>query len=231
MLESGTASGSSAETGPVAKNDPDRTYNPLDVEKLGRNIARALMDYPASEFPPDQTFTGSGVYTIHYSGSFPAYANLGDTEPIYVGKAEPPGKRSGKREARRPTQAVYQRLAHHARSIESANNLDIRDFCCRWLVLDPVWIGLTEQVLVSEYWPIWNIVVDGFGNKDPGRGRRNQRRSPWDTLHPGRPWAVHLQDGVDEADAILSMIAKRRNARGKPWPPRNLESSAADRSS
>ena len=33
---------------------------------------------------------------------------------------------------------------------------------CVWLVLDPVWIGLTEQVLIAVYRPIWNSVVDGL---------------------------------------------------------------------
>lgn len=89
-------------------------------------------------------------------------------------------------------------------------NLDPLDFRCRWLVLDPVWIGLTEQVLISEYRPLWNVVVDGFGNNDSGKGRINQRRSQWDTLHPGRDWAFHLQDrGETDAD-IRRLIANDR---------------------
>jgi hypothetical protein len=35
-------------------------------------------------------------------------------------------------------------------------------------------------------------VVDGFGNHAPGSGRAAQARSPWDELHPGRPWAARL---------------------------------------
>ena len=161
-----------------------REYNPLSLDELGRNSVRALMDYPTDTLPPNEPFTGAGVYTLHYEGSYPAYADLGN-EPIYVGKADPPGRRQGIATASRPVTTLYQRLAHHARSIDAAESLELSDFFSRWLVLDPVWIGLTEQVLIAEYQPIWNVVVDGFGNNDPGRGRRNQRRSQWDTLHPG----------------------------------------------
>ncbi len=185
-----------------------RTYNPLSVDELGRNAARALMDYPPEVLPPAETFDGAGVYTIHYQGSFPAYANLGKDKPIYVGKADLPGKRQGR--AQPATPVLHRRLTEHAGSIDSATNLNLADFRCRWLVLDPVWIGLTEQVLIAGYRPIWNVVVDGFGHHDQGRTRRNQRRSRWDTLHPGRPWAAHYQDAKDSADAILEAISEHR---------------------
>lgn len=188
-----------------------RTYNPLSVDELGRNAARALMSYPSAELPPAQPFDGAGVYTIHYVGAFPSYVDMSDEEPIYVGKADLPGKRQGRASAKRNVPALYRRLAKHAESIDNAWNLKLDDFRCRWLVLDPVWIGLTEQVLISEYRPIWNVTVDGFGNNDPGKGRYNQRRSQWDTLHPGRTWAVRLQDGSDSIDAILKTIAEHRS--------------------
>lgn len=84
---------------------------------------------------------------------------------------------------------------------------------CRWLVLDPVWIGLTEQVLIAMYRPIWNSVIDGFGSHDPGSGRRNQKRSPWDTLHKGRPWAEGLRDSQFSIDEIMGNIAMHRAGR------------------
>ena len=188
-----------------------RAYNPLSVEELGRNAARALMDYPPIDLPPRESFNGGGVYTIHYSGPFPAYAGMGDEEPIYVGKADLPGKRQGRDAARQADPALHQRLLKHAHSIESAGNIDLWDFKCRWLVLDPVWIGLTEQVLISAYSPIWNVVVEGFGNNDPGSGRYNQRRSQWDTVHPGRAWAARLHDRQDDANTILEAVTTHRN--------------------
>lgn len=171
-----------------------RTYDPLSVDELGRNAARALMEYPPDDLPPKESFEGGGVYTLHYVGSFPAYAGMDDEEPIYVGKADLPGKRQGRTRARRQTPALHRRLVKHAESLESAQNLHLHDFQCRWLVLDAVWISLTEQVLIAEYSPVWNVTVDGFGNNDPGKGRWNQRRSQRDTLHPGRLWATNLGD-------------------------------------
>ena len=33
-----------------------RDYNPLSVDELGRNAARALMDYPADDFAANRVF-------------------------------------------------------------------------------------------------------------------------------------------------------------------------------
>lgn len=169
------------------------------------------MEFPADALPPNEPFQGVGVYTLHYIGLFSAYADLGEDTPIYVGKADPPGRRQGRSSATTRTTALYRRLSHHAESIQLASNLILTDFRCRWLVLDPVWIGLTEQVLINEYRPIWNVVVDGFGNNDPGRGRWNQRRSQWDTLHPGREWAFNLRDREETAEEVIRAVIDHRS--------------------
>ena len=82
-------------------------------------------------------------------------------------------------------------------------------FDCRWLVLAPVWIGLTEQILIDEYRPVWNA-IRGFGNHDQGTTRRAQKRSQWDTLHPGRPRAASYQDLEGGVGAVLSAILSHR---------------------
>ena len=53
-----------------------RAYNPLSVDELGHNAARALMEYPADVVPPGESFDGAGVYTLHYVGQFRAYAGI-----------------------------------------------------------------------------------------------------------------------------------------------------------
>lgn len=191
-----------------------RNYDPLSVDVLGQNAARALMEHPADILSPENVFNGAGVYTLHYRGTFPGYAGIGGDAPIYVGKADPPGRRQGRGRIAAETTVLHGRLREHAESINVAANLNLHDFRCRWLVLDPVWIGLTEQILITQYQPLWNVVVEGFGNHDPGAGRRNQRRSQWDTLHPGREWALPLRDREESVETITAAVeAFRRQQR------------------
>lgn len=80
-------------------------------------------------------------------------------------------------------------LSEHRKSIEQVANLEIGDFWCRYLVVDDIWIPLGESLLIQRHRPIWNSLIDGFGNHDPGAGRHKGARPNWDTLHPGRSWA------------------------------------------
>ncbi len=55
--------------------------------------------------------------------------------------------------------------------------------------------------------PLWNQILDGFGNH-PGAGRYNQQRSSWDGIHPGRPWAKRLKPNSRSKEEVLEVIAK-----------------------
>jgi hypothetical protein len=55
-------------------------------------------------------------------------------------------------------------------------------------------------LLIEKTKPLWNVVVDGFGNHDPGKGRHDQQISAWDTIHSGRDWAKKLQQGKAEEE-------------------------------
>lgn len=107
--------------------------------------------------------------------------------PIYVGKAIPEGSRVGglTRDAAKGRR-LGERLNVHASSIREAENLEIDDFLARRLVIEDVWISLGENMLIQQFKPVWNRVAAGFGNKAPGIGRKDQKLSLWDTLHPGR---------------------------------------------
>jgi hypothetical protein len=61
-------------------------------------------------------------------------------------------------------------------------------------VVDDIWIPLGENMLIETFTHVWNRAVDGFGNKDPGRRRKTQLRSPWDVLHPGRSFVKKLAE-------------------------------------
>lgn len=122
---------------------------------------------------------------------------------IYVGKAVSAGARKGNFGLdEEPGTALYQRLREHADSIARATNLELADFYCRFLVVDDIWIPLGESLLIAKFSPIWNKLVDGFGNHDPGKGRYQQMRSRWDTLHPGRTWATRCEERPESAAEI-----------------------------
>lgn len=161
--------------------------------------------------PPDGV--GSGVYAIYYSGSLEYRDTAANSDvPIYVGKAMPSGGRKGSRQVGQPAdRALYRRLREHAKSISQAANLSLSETRCRHLVVLPVWMSLAEQFLLNHFRPLWNTVIDGFGNHDPGRGRRASARPRWDILHPGREWASRLSAAEDRA----TILAELR----KPQPP------------
>ena len=191
-------------------------YNPLDKINLGKSVAQALLAQAVVALAETAELQGAGVYAIYYTGPFPAYEpivtpNRNDESwrPIYVGKAIPKGGRKGgiTADASKGT-ALRDRLRQHAASIEQANNLELQDFYYRCLMVDDIWIPLGENMLIETFKPIWNIVIDGFGNKDPGNRRATQYRSSWDTLHPGRAFAEKLAGGGTTPEEALRKLER-----------------------
>lgn len=171
-------------------------FRPLETENIIANAIRALNESPTRPLSGLQSFLGSGVYGIYYQGDFAPYSPFSSPlaqVPIYVGKAIEPGGRTGYREDAMPSATLYRRLQEHAKSIEQACNLKLEHFVCRYLVLEKHWIEQTERGLITRYRPLWNTMVTGFGNHDPGSGRHAGLESLWDALHSGRPWAQKLK--------------------------------------
>lgn len=183
----------------TAKSAEIIPFNPLDKKNLGASVAEALVSQPVHPLGDVPSFFGSGIYAIYYHGPHPAYQVLSALNsktdspviPIYVGKAVPQGARKGKvmPDATR-SKALFSRLKEHAESILSTTTLRIEDFSCRYLVVDEIWIPLGESLMITKFSPLWNLLVEGFGNHDPGAGRYNGLCPRWDTLHPGRAWAL-----------------------------------------
>lgn len=187
-------------------------YNPLAKENLGQSVADALLARPVESLPPPERFVGAGVYAIYYTGDLPEYEPIAIRNrenrfevPIYVGKAIPSGARKGGLETTTGP-ALFKRLSEHALSIEQATNLHVKDFHCRYLVVDDIWIPLGESLLIQRFAPVWNQVIDGFGNHPPGSGRSGQKKSPWDILHPGRSWATQLPEHVKSSAELRSQV-------------------------
>jgi hypothetical protein len=184
-------------------------FNPLDKKNLGASVAEALLSkevHPLNTLP---VFDGAGVYAIYYTGDFPAYGRLASLNqngqfmlPIYVGKAVPAGARMGGDLNSSPGKVLQKRLKEHADSIRAAENLNIDDFHCRFLVVDDIWIPLGESLIIARFTPVWNSLIDGFGNHNPGKGRHAGMRPRWDVLHPGRSWAMSLAERPEKAKDI-----------------------------
>jgi len=156
---------------------------------------------PVIQLPPSTSFNGAGVYALYYTGRFTDYSQIVNKSgsqhqlPIYVGKAVPSGARKGKQTNSKASSVLFKRLNEHSKSIGQAKNIAAIDFKCRFMVFpnnESGLIGAVESALIKQHSPLWNSVIDGFGNHDPGSGRHAQSISEWDFLHPGRKWASKL---------------------------------------
>ncbi len=188
----------------------ERPYDPLTYANLARNVVTALLEKPPTPLHETTPFEGSGVYAIYYTGNLAFYRSVAGEEcrtPIYVGKAVPTGGRKGEvdDEPDASGRQLYRRLMDHARSIDQAENLQLTDFRCRYLVVVTVWITLAERFLITHFRPVWNTVIDGFGNHAPGAGRAGTKKPLWDILHPGRPWADALE-AAETAEQVLRRL-------------------------
>jgi hypothetical protein len=191
-----------------------RPFNPLDKLNLAKSLAEAMLQTSALPLPPEDDFSGAGIYALYYHGNYAPYRpvaakNRGKnpTEPIHVGKAVPPGARKGGFGLGiDPGRSLLKRLREHARSINEASNLQAKDFSCRYLVCDDIWIPLGEALLIGRFQPPWNVLIQGFGIHTPGRGRKKQVRSMWDTIHVGRKFAEGLPSNPISEATILKRL-------------------------
>ncbi len=207
-------------------------YNPLHKTNLGNSVAEALLTVKVAPLSATAELDGAGVYAIYYTGNFPAYQPIARknregqfSQPIYVGKAVPKGARKGglSYDASKGA-ALRDRLRQHASSIDQAQNIHLVDFFYRSLVVDDIWIPLGENMMIERFKPIWNVQIDGFGNKDPGRRRAGQFRSNWDVLHPGRDFAEKLATSPITPETLLARLDALFS--GKEVPEVPLEDAA-----
>ncbi len=189
-------------------------FRSAQFQRVVDEAIRFFTHTPVHELPPTDRFSGSGIYALYYAGDFELYAALADlnrdssAQPIYVGKTVPAGWRTGKT-AQSEGSTLFNRLKQHARNIAQASNLQVVQFRCRFMILRGIesdLIGAVEAELIRRFAPIWNTVVDGFGNHDPGAGRYNQAKSEWDVLHPGRPWADRLTGTAPSLERIVEEV-------------------------
>lgn len=193
---------------PIAQ--PTAVFDPSNPEVVGRFVALALVAqerHPLSDIPK---FYGSGVYAIYYKGSFAAYQPISGTEtPIYVGQASP--ALSNARSPSEQGSKLCGRLTDHRKNIGKAEStLDLADFEFRSLVVQSGWETAAEDYLIHLFSPIWNSetnILYGLGKHGDSATTRQNRRSPWDTLHPGRAWAAASTTDAKSIGQITKELA------------------------
>lgn len=154
-------------------------------------------------------FHGSGVYAIYYHGTKEkAYIPLSCTEtPIYVGKADPKNPQAETVEEQ--GLALFLRLREHAKNMEKTD-LRLVDFSYRAAPIQTGMQAAVEDFMIRLFRPIWNKEIKicfGLGKHGDSASTRANKRSPWDTMHPGRKWAVATKADQMSRKEIESRIA------------------------
>lgn len=171
---------------------PKVVFDPTDPHIVGKLIGDTMLLQERMPLGAVEKFYGSGVYAIYYRGPFASYAPIAGTEtPIYVGKADPADRYAVS--VQQQGDRLARRLADHKKSVSAAQNLELGEFDCRFLVVKTAWESTAEDYLINRFKPVWNNEMGacyGFGKHGDDAGTRSNTRSPWDTLHPGRPWAM-----------------------------------------
>lgn len=208
---------------------PETVFDPFRPEVLGRFTAQELIAQQRRSMLNDiPDFYGSGVYAIYYTGSFPAYELIsGKDWPIYVGKADPQDDHAASPE--KQGVRLSKRLREHKKSIALATNLGIEDFECRFLVVKSGLQKAAEDFLLAQYRPVWNNeICNGFGKHGDSAETRRNKRSEWDTLHPGRRWAGASEPNQRTDAQIIDAIREHLSRQGRP---RGLDDPTHGRSS
>ncbi|WP_122574980.1 Eco29kI family restriction endonuclease [Pseudomonas viridiflava] len=189
---------------------PASIFDPADPITAGRIVALTLISQPLHALASIPNFYGAGVYALYYNGGFPAYGALSNSDhPIYVGKADP--SLSSAKEAIAQGTKLSIRLNEHAKSIRKAEStLNIDDFKCRFLIVQSGFQKAAEDYLIGFFKPIWNSetkICFGLGKHGDSAETRDNKRSPWDTMHPGRSWADKSSKDQKTTEQIVSQIS------------------------
>lgn len=202
------------------QNDFDRekhVYRNSEFAEILKDAVLFFHGTPVFAIPPPQTFVGAGVYALYYLGKSGIYSKFGNeinrtayNVPIYVGKAVPDGWRQSRNtSATDGKNKLFSRIKEHARSIQAVRSLSVNEFHCRFMIFEGEaqnMIAAVEAALIAEKTPLWNSVVDGFGNHAPGVKRKDGRLPAWDTLHPGRGWTAQMVGERPETKDILRRV-------------------------
>lgn len=182
-----------------AIKQPNHIFDPSNPNYMGRFTAAALLIQPRHPLAEVEKFYGAGVYALYYKGDFTAYEKVSGKEtPLYTGKADPKIAHS-----ENPTEqgdSLSRRINEHRKSIQLVSGdggISLEDFEVRYLVTASGFQVTAENFLINYFKPIWNKetkICFGIGKHGDDANTRKNKKSPWDTLHPGRKWALASEE-------------------------------------
>jgi len=180
-------------------------------DAIARFYAFSLVNFDrvSLEDTAKNRFYGSGIYAIYYVGTeIPSYLPLAESEtPIYVGKAVPGDREAEYTEQQGP--ALWKRLREHLKSMRYGG-LNVSDFEIRYATVQSGMESAVEDFMIHLFKPIWNKEIKvcfGIGKHGDAATTRANKRSPWDTMHPGRAWAdATIEDQSSRKDIEAKII-------------------------
>ena len=181
------------------------------LKRLGIQARQLCHPFTELEQLKDELAGYVGVYLLYYKGQFSLYSDITYANqnfcclPIYIGKAETPGKRTGKGTV---TGGLIGRLREHRNSIRQATNLDVTDFDFTVVAMAVDLVAWGEAVLIRHFQPVWCSIISGFGIHAPGKGRGGQMRSMWDEIHSGRLFAEELPSNPITIASLQPQVTK-----------------------
>ncbi|XCN72520.1 MAG: Eco29kI family restriction endonuclease [Candidatus Electrothrix aestuarii] len=200
-------------------NRNEHVFHSPDFEEIIKDTIRFFNGTPVLPLPIPERFSGTGVYAIYCTARSGIYKEFHEINrisyvvPIYIGKAVPKGWRQARTYSsdRADSYELNNRIREHGRNLEAVDGIEPEDFRCRFMILEGTesdLIGTVEAALIRSYKPLWNTLIDGFGNHDPGSGRYEQAMSDWDVCHPGRSWADKCRGKHSERKLLLDNITE-----------------------
>lgn len=202
-----------------AIKQPEHIFDPSNPNYMGRFTAAALLIQPRHPLKEVARFYGAGVYAIYYTGAFEPYAKISGKEtPLYTGKADP--KVAHAETPALQGDSLSRRINEHRKSIELVSGeggISLDDFEVRYLVTASGFQVTAENFLINYFKPIWNKetkICFGIGKHGDDAKTRRNKKSPWDTLHPGRKWAEASEE-IRTPEEIAAEISSHLDA----FPP------------
>ena len=186
----------------------DHVYVNHAFSEMLKDAVRFFHGTPVLPLPPDESFSGAGVYAIYCIAKKGLYKSYGDKinrtsydVPIYVGKAVP-AKGPCRKEVRFVETPCRDQLMFWHRMIRMTIGMSPDDFRFRECVgcgLETKYIEGICRVLRYEFKPVWNRLF-AFDNT------ANDICAKWNSIHSIRFHSKANKESQNELKRLLEAV-------------------------